>query len=86
MIRPFRIVADPAAAAGGAPAMAGVVPNEMAMVLLGGLSNFDRKELLTPAMLTSMFAMADARADGSKAAVKEARGGDLGARRDDRAR
>ena len=30
-------------------------------------------------MLTSMFAIADARAAGSKAAVKEARGGDLGA-------
>ena len=29
------------------------------MVLLGGLSNFDRKELLAPAMLTSMFAAAD---------------------------
>jgi tetratricopeptide (TPR) repeat protein len=51
----------------------------MAMVLLGGLGNFDRKELLTPAMLTSMFALADARTAGSKAAVKEARNGDLGA-------
>ncbi len=51
---------------------------EMALVLLGGVANFDRKVLLTPAMLTSMFAMADERATGSKAAVKEARGGDLG--------
>ena len=48
------------------------------MVLLGGLSNFDRKELLTPAMLTSMFAAAESRPTGSKSAVKEARGGDLG--------
>ena len=79
MIRPFRVVADTAAATAGAPAAVGVLPNEMAMVLLGGLGNFDRKELLTPAMLTSMFALADARAAGSKAAVKEARGGDLGA-------
>jgi VWFA-related protein len=79
MIRPFRVVADSAGATAGAPAAAGVLPNEMALVLLGGLSNFDRKELLTPAMLTSMFALADARAAGSKAAVKEARGGDLGA-------
>jgi VWFA-related protein len=80
MIRPFRIVANAATDAGGAPVPApGVVPGEMAMVLLGGLSNFDRKELLTPAMLTSMFTMADNRATGSKAAVKEARGGDLGA-------
>ena len=79
MIRPFRVVADPAAATAGAPASVGVVPNEMALVLLGGLGNFDRKELLTPAMLTSMFGLADARAGGSKAAVKEARGGDLGA-------
>jgi len=79
LIRPFRIVVDAAAAAGGAPAAVGVIPNEMALLLLGGVSNFDRKELLTPAMLTSMFAMADARATGSKAALKEARGGDLGA-------
>jgi tetratricopeptide (TPR) repeat protein len=78
MIRPFRIVAAPAAALGGAAAPASVVPNEMAMVLLGGLANFDRKELLAPALLTSMFAIADARATGSKAAVKEARRGDLG--------
>jgi VWFA-related protein len=79
MIRPFRIaVADVSATDSGAAAPATAVPNEMAMVLLGGLSNFDRKELLTPAMLTSMFAIADARAAGSKAAVKEARGGDLG--------
>ena len=78
MIRPFRIVANAATDAAGAPA-ASVVPSEMAMVLLGGLSNFDRKELLAPAMLTSMFAAADSRATGSKAAVKEARGGDLGA-------
>jgi hypothetical protein len=77
MIRPFRIVADASTAAGGA-APATVIPNEMAMVLLGGVSNFDRKELLTPAMLTSMFAIADARATGSKAALKEARSGDLG--------
>jgi tetratricopeptide (TPR) repeat protein len=48
------------------------------MLLLGGISNFDRKELLTPAMLSSVFAMADTRAAGSKAALKEARGGDLG--------
>jgi len=79
LIRPFRIVADTAASAAGAPAAARVLPNEMALVLLGGLGNFDRKELLTPAMLSSMFAAADARATGSKAAVKEARGGDLGA-------
>ena len=86
MIRPFRIVADAPTAAGGAPAMAGAMPSEMAMVMLGGLANFDRKELLTPAMLTSMFAMADGAPRGSKAALKEARGGDLGSRRDDRAR
>jgi VWFA-related protein len=79
MIRPFRIVADTAASAAGAPAAVGVLPNEMAMALLGGLGNFDRKELLTPAMLTAMFALADARTAGSKAAVKEARNGDLGA-------
>jgi tetratricopeptide (TPR) repeat protein len=60
------------------PSAGGALPAEMAMVLLGGLSNFDRKELLAPAMLTSMFAAAESRPTGSKAAVKEARGGDLG--------
>jgi hypothetical protein len=76
MIRPFRIVA--AVSPDGAAAAPGMVPNEMVMLLLGGISNFDRKELLTPAMLTSVFAIADGRATGSRAAVKEARGGDLG--------
>jgi VWFA-related protein len=79
LIRPFRIVPAPPAAMAGAPAVVGVVPNEMAMLLLGALSNFDRQELLTPPMLTSMFALADARVTGSKAAVTEARRGDLGA-------
>ena len=79
LIRPFRIIADTSTTAGAAPAMTATMPTEMAMVLLGGLTNFDRKELLAPAMITSMFALADARATGSKAAVKEARGGDLGA-------
>jgi VWFA-related protein len=79
MIRPFRIVSDSTALTEGAPAAVGVAPNDMVMVLLGALSNFDRKELLAPAMLSSMYALADARGAGSKAAVKEARGGDLGA-------
>ena len=75
MTRPFRIAASEAAASGAATA---VMTSEMAMVLLGAIANFDRKALLTPAMLTSVFAMADSRSTGSKAAVKEARGGDLG--------
>lgn len=80
LLRPFRIAAAAASTdAAAAVAAPGVVPNEMAMLLLGGVSNFDRKELLTPALLTSMFAVADARPSGSRAAVKEARGGDLGA-------
>ncbi|HEX6164657.1 MAG TPA: VWA domain-containing protein [Vicinamibacterales bacterium] len=79
MIRPFRIAAASAATDAGIAATATMMPNEMASVLLGGLSNFDRRELLSPAMVTSMLAIADARATGSKAAIKEARGGDLGA-------
>jgi tetratricopeptide (TPR) repeat protein len=79
LLRPFRIVAAAASSdAGAAMPAPGVVPNEMAMVLLGGVANFDRKALLSPATLTSMFALADARPAGSRAAVKEARGGDLG--------
>lgn len=75
MLRPFRIAAASGAAAAATSTM---MPNEMASVLLGGLANFDRKELLSPAMVTSMLAIADARAAGSKAAIIEARGGDLG--------
>ena len=79
LVRPFRIVPEAAALTGAAvPSTGGALPAEMAMVLLGGLSNFDRKEMLAPAMLTSMLAAADLRPNGSKAAVKEARGGDLG--------
>ena len=80
LLRPFRIVPEATANGNGAavPAAGGALPAEMAMVLLGGLSNFDRKELLAPAMLTSMFAAAESRPTGSKAAIKEARGGDLG--------
>lgn len=74
--RPFRILT--AAGADGANASTTVVPHEMVMVLLGEISNFDRRELLTPAMLASVFAMAENRPAGSKAAVKAARGGDLG--------
>ena len=80
MIRPFRILTESASLTGGVPATTagGAIPAEMAMVLLGGLPNFDRKELLTPAALTPIFATADARPSASKTAVKEARGGDLG--------
>ena len=79
MIRPFRIIAE-APSLTGAPAVAapGSLPLEMAMVMLGGLTPFDRKELLAPTMIANAFAAADARAAGSKAALKEARGGDLG--------
>jgi tetratricopeptide (TPR) repeat protein len=79
LVRPFRIVSEAAALTGAAvPSTGGALPADMAMVLLGGLSNFDRKEMLAPAMLTAMLAAADTRPNGSKAAVKEARGGDLG--------
>ena len=76
MLRPFRILA--AATTEGAAPATGALTQEIAMVLLGGVANFDRKVLLTPAMLTSMFTIAEGRATGSKTAVKEARGGDLG--------
>ncbi len=79
LIRPFRIVAE-APSLTGAPAVAapGSLPLDMAMVMLGGLTAFDRKEVLAPAMIANAFTAAEARAAGSKAALKEARGGDLG--------
>jgi hypothetical protein len=80
MTRPFRITTETPSLNGGAPAASagGAIPAEMAMVLLGGLSNFDRKELLSPTALAPVFAAAEGRPAASKAALKEARGGDLG--------
>lgn len=80
MIRPFRIVTETPALIGGVPVAAsgGPLPAQMIAVLLGGLENFNTKELLTPAALTSMFTAAEGRPAASVAAVKEARGGDLG--------
>jgi len=79
MIRPFRILTEaPSLTGGGAASVDGAIPAEMAMVLLGGIAGFDRKELLTPAALTPIFAAAEGRAAASKSAIKEARSGDLG--------
>lgn len=79
LLRPFRILAEsPSFSDGSAAVVPGALPAEMAMVLLGGLSPFDRLALLSPPMLTSAFAAAEARTGASKAAVTEARSGDLG--------
>jgi tetratricopeptide (TPR) repeat protein len=81
LTRPFRIVPPATATANSEVPAAGssALPGEMASVLMGGLPVFDRKELLTPAMLTPVFAAAEGRPAASKAAVKEARSGQLGA-------
>jgi VWFA-related protein len=80
MIRPFRVTSAGASpsAAGTALAPAAAVPGEMAALLVGDVGAFDRSELLSPAALTPLFAAAEARASASKAAIKEARAGDLG--------
>lgn len=79
--RPFRIVAEAAMTDGGAaaPASGGPLPVDVVKVMLGSLTKFDRKEVLAPSALTPIFAAAESRPTGSKAAIKEARGGDLGA-------
>ncbi len=83
MVRPFRVMAAPAAEPTPAgvfvAAPGGTLPVEMASVLLGSLPAFDRKELLSPAMLSPVLAVAEGRPAASKAAVKEARAGALGA-------
>ncbi len=81
LLRPFRIVTDNATGVSTTtvPATGGALPGEMTVVMLGGLSNFDRKELLAPAAVAAALAAADARPAGSKAAAREARAGDLGA-------
>jgi len=76
LLRPFRIVAAGFTDAASAPSSR--MPTEITTLLMGAVANFDRKALLTPAALSAMYAAADGRAGGSKAAVKEARSGDLG--------
>ena len=71
-------MAGPPAAEGASTALGGLPP-DMASVLAGSLPAFDRKELLAPAMLTPIFAAADARGAAAKAALQEARAGQLGA-------
>jgi VWFA-related protein len=78
LVRPFRIVTENSDGAVTAPSAGGALPAALTNVLLGGVPAFDRKELLTPAVLTSMYAAAESRPSGSKAAIKEARAGDLG--------
>ncbi|MGH9385316.1 MAG: hypothetical protein ACRD2N_13620, partial [Vicinamibacterales bacterium] len=87
LIRPFRVVSaadaiNGAGASAGAVPVAGVggaLPVEMASLLLGGLPAFDRKEMLSPAVLSSAFAAAEARGASAKTALKEARTGAYGA-------
>jgi VWFA-related protein len=77
--RPFRIVAEAAMTDGvAAPSTGGALPVDMIKVMLGSLAKFDRKEVLAPSALTPILAAAESRPTGSKAAIKEARGGDLG--------
>ena len=82
LIRPFRIIAATESTGGDATAAAAVgsaLPAEMASLLLGGLPAFDRKELLTPTMLSPALAAAEARGTTAKTALKEARSGAYGA-------
>jgi tetratricopeptide (TPR) repeat protein len=79
MIRPFRIVpggAAPAAALAMAPTAN--LPPEFASALAGSVAPFDRKELLSPAMLTPVYGAAEARGPAAKTALAEARAGQLG--------
>ncbi|MDP2053752.1 MAG: hypothetical protein Q8L75_08960, partial [Acidobacteriota bacterium] len=71
MTRPFRIVTESPALNDGVPVAAsgGPLPAQMIVVLLGGLENFNTKELLTPAALTPMFAAAEGRPAASATAV-----------------
>jgi Flp pilus assembly protein TadD len=79
LVRPFRIVAaNTSTDAAAVPSAGGALPADVTKVLLSGLSPFDRKELLAPGVLAAMYAVAESRPAGSKAAIKEAKAGDLG--------
>ena len=59
LLRRFRIVE--ASSTEAAPS-ASLIPNDMAVLLLGALPNFDRKVLLSPAALAAAYTSADGRA------------------------
>jgi VWFA-related protein len=91
LLRPFRV--EPAALAAdlsaegspkaepgttAVPAAVRSLPPDMALALVSALPALDGRELLAPAALSAAFAVADARAGGSAAALKQARAGALG--------
>ena len=74
--RPFRIAAAPAAEAGAAPHPAGPLPREITLALLAGLTPFDRADLLSPAVMTPVWAAAASRHGVPATTMAKARAGD----------
>jgi VWFA-related protein len=78
LVRPFR-VSVAARAANDAPATAPmVIPAEVVSAMLGNLPLVDRKELLAPNVLATVFAAAEKSRPAAKAAFTSARTGGLG--------
>jgi VWFA-related protein len=80
LVRPFRVAPGAATApaeAAAAPVLS--VPPEFAEALVGGLAPFDQKALLGPSVLNAAFAATESRGAAAKAAVAQARKGELGA-------
>jgi VWFA-related protein len=78
MTRPFRIVPGGAPAAALAMAPTANLPPEFAGALAASVMPFDRKEMLSPAMLTPVYGAVEARGPAVKSALAEARAGQLG--------
>jgi VWFA-related protein len=79
MTRPFRVVpgaSTPSASLALAPTAN--LPPEFVSALAEGIAPFDRRELLAPAFLAPVYGMADARGAAARAALAEARAGQLG--------
>jgi VWFA-related protein len=78
LVRPFRVVVPTRAANDATPAAAMVLPPAVFAALVANLPTVDAKELVSPAMLSTVLAAAEKARPAAKSAYAAARAGKLG--------
>ncbi len=78
LLRPFRVVAGAAAADAAATPIVMPLPTELVSAMLANLPVFDRKELLSPEVMTAVLTAAERARPTAKTALASARNGQLG--------